>query len=128
MNAPTLYFLNITESYLGGFEIWEQHKCQEKGCFKTEPELVDFKETEDEVRAFIADFENKLLEGKLEDVEWNFKSRLPVIDIEEMNDDFCGTYTDYPEMILAMAELSCLKPYRVIQDGRLKCYTFEVVE
>ena len=50
------------------------------------------------------------------------------INIEDITDDFCGTYSDYPEMVLAMAELSGLKPYRVIKDGRLKCFTFEVVE
>ena len=57
------------------------------------------------------------------------RTTLPKINAKEVTDDFCGTYSDYPELILAMAELSGLKAYEVIDDnGRLLRFTFEVVE
>ena len=57
------------------------------------------------------------------------KFRLPEINEADVTDDFCGTYSDYPEMVLAMCELSNLKAYRVMSDdGRLLYFTFEVVE
>ena len=55
--------------------------------------------------------------------------RLPEINEKDVTDDFCGTYSDYPEMVQAMCELSNLKAYRVMSDeGRLLRFTFEVVE
>ena len=54
---------------------------------------------------------------------------LPEINVKEVTDDFCGTYKDLNEMVIAMAELSNLKPYKVMSDdGKLLRYTFEVVE
>ena len=54
---------------------------------------------------------------------------LPNIHESEITDDFCGAYSDYPEMILAMCELSGLKAYGVVDDdGKLLRFTFEVVE
>ena len=45
MQAPTLYFLNAVETITGHFEIWETHCGQEKGCFETDPQLVEFVRT-----------------------------------------------------------------------------------
>ena len=54
---------------------------------------------------------------------------LPKINVKEVTDDFCGTYSDYPELILAMAELSGLKAYEVRSDDDcLLNFTFKVVE
>ena len=54
---------------------------------------------------------------------------LPTIHKDKVTDDFCGAYSDYPEMILAMCELSGLKAYGVVDDdGKLLRFTFEVVE
>ena len=130
MNAPTLYFLKVTERSTGGYEIWESHRCQEKGCVNTEPQFVDFVNTKPEVQAIIDDWRlNPPLSGVLEDVDWEELPHLPDINVKDVTDDFCGTYSDITEMVLAMAELSNLKPYRVMSDeGKLLRYTFEVVE
>ena len=130
MNAPTLYFLKVTERISGGYEIWESHCGQEKGCVVTDPQFVDFVQTKSEVQAIIDDWKvNPPLNGVLDDVDWEEQPKLPVIYEDDVTDEFCGTYSDYPEMILAMAELSGLKAYRVISDdGRFLRYTFEVVE
>ena len=54
---------------------------------------------------------------------------LPRIHKDKINDNFCGTYSDYPEMIEAICELSGLKAYGVVDDdGKLLSFTFEVVE
>ena len=54
---------------------------------------------------------------------------LPEINVNEVTDDFCGDYSDYPELILAICELSGIKPYKVVDDnGKLLRFTFEVVE
>lgn len=130
MNAPTLYFLQVTERITGGYEIWESHCGQEHGCVSTQPEFVDFVQTKSEVQAIIDDWRvNPPLNGVLEDVDWKELPRLPDINQEDITDDFCGRYSDYPELVLSMAELSGLKAYRVVtDDNRFLGFTFEVVE
>lgn len=130
MQAPTLYFLTVTERVTGGYEIWEHHCCQERGCVSTQEELVDFVQTKQEVQAIIDDWRvNPPVGGVLEDVDWNELPKLPEIHVDDVTDNFCGNYTDYPEMILAMCELSGLKAYRIVDDnGGLKSFSFEVVE
>ena len=130
MLAPTLYFLKVTERVTGGYEIWESHCGQERGCVSTDPEFVDFVHTKKEALAIINDWEiNPPCGGVVEDVDWEERPHLPDIHESDISDDFCGTYSDLTEMILAMAELSNLKPYRVVaDDGRILRYTFEVVE
>ena len=130
MTAPTLYFLKVTERINGHYEIWEQHMCQERGCVKTEPEFIELAKTKTEVKAIIDDWRiNPPLNGVLAEVEWEELPKLPAIDDTDVTNDFCGEYSDLTELCLAMAELSNLKPYRVMSDdGRLLHYTFEVVE
>ena len=127
MNSKTLYSLIITERINGGYEVWETHTCQKKGCIQTQPALIDFVKTKEEVQSIIDDWRiNPPLNGILSNVEWEEQPKLPTIHEEDITDD-CGVYTDYPEMILAMCELSGLKAYRVIDDnGKLKHFTFEV--
>ena len=129
MVAPTLYFLKVTERLTGGYEIWEHHTGQEQGCVSTDPEFVDFVDTKEEVQAIIDDWKtNPPCGGVLDDVDWDEIPQLPEIDIENVNDNFCGEFSDYPEMILAMCELSGLKAYRVMKDNHLRYFSFEVVE
>jgi hypothetical protein len=129
MNAPTLYFLTVTERLTGGYEIWEQHTGQCKGCVTTQPEFVDFVQTKPEVQAIIDDWRiNPPANGVLDSVDWNELPRLPDKHIDDIKDN-CGEYSAYPEMVLAMCELSGLKAYRVVDDdGKLQYFTFEVVE
>lgn len=129
MQAPTLYFLKVTERITGGYEIWEHHTGQERGCVPTDPQFVDFVQTKEQVQAIIDDWKlNPPIDGVLDDVDWEELPKLPEVHEEDIEND-CGRYSDYPEMILAMAELSGLKPYNVVDDdGRLRYFTFEVVE
>jgi hypothetical protein len=54
---------------------------------------------------------------------------LPRIHKDKVNNNFCGTYSDYPELIEAICELSGIKAYGVTDDnGKLLNFTFEVVE
>jgi hypothetical protein len=126
--SPTLYILDVTERRTGGYEIWESHCGQEKGCISTEPEFVDFVQTKEEVQGIIDDWKiNPPIDGVLDMVNWEEQPRLPEKNIKEVTDKFCGRYSDYPEMIIAMCELSGLKAYRVVaDDGSLRYFSFEV--
>jgi hypothetical protein len=131
MSSPTLYFLTVEERW--GAEgtlyfISEQHMCQERGCVKTEPEHLTICFSEHSTKEYIKCFESDLIEGVVEGVEW-FK--LPVIpritDVLEV--DAHGVYSNLTEMVLAICELSQLKPYEIVrEDGQFAGYTFEVVE
>lgn len=55
MIAPTLYYLIIELNPSNTYEIWEQHKGQEKGCFMTCKEFVDFV-PKDELDKFITEY------------------------------------------------------------------------
>lgn len=126
--APTLYFLDIKQTYRG-YEIWETHCGQEQGCVSTQPEFVDFVHTKSEVQAIVDDWRvNPPCGGKLDDVNWDELPTLPEINKDDLKNP-CGRYSDYPEMVLAICELSGIKAYRVVDDeGRLQYFTFEVVE
>lgn len=130
MTAPTLYFLTVTERLTGGFEIWEHHTGQCKGCVPTDPQFVDFVRTEEEALTIVNDWElNPPLNGVVEDVDWEKRPSLPDIHQDDVTEDFCGTYSDMVEMVLSICELSNIKAYRVIDDdGKVLHYTFEVVE
>lgn len=132
MNAPTLYFLKVTQRVNGGYEIWETHCGQEPGCVSTQPEFVDFVETKSEVKAIIDDWTvNPPLNGVLEDVDWNELPELPELNKSDFNDiRYHGEYYNLTDLVLAIAELSGIKPYRIVddKDGRFSGYTFEVVE
>ena len=133
--APTLYFLRIHEVHVPSregevnYEVWEQHMCQEPGCFKSQPQLVSFCFKKEEVEALIEDWKiNPPLAGKLEDVEWEHIETIPQIeDITSV--EAHGVYHNLTELVLAISELSSLKPYKVVNEfGDFAGYTFEVVE
>ena len=130
--APTLFFLKVTQRRDGGYEIWEHHTGQEKGCFPTEPEFVDFVYTKEEAKAIVDDWRiNPPLNGVLEDVDWDELPELPELDKSDFNDiRYHGEYSDLVDLVLAMSELSGLKPYRIVDDhdGSFRGYTFEVIE
>ena len=128
MNLPTIYFLTV-EDCTEEWAIFETHQCQEKGCFRTEPRLIGWFETKEEALNCARNW--KPLEGIVQSIEviCDDLPTLPEINASNVTDDFCGTYSDYPEMILAMAELSGMKAYKVVDDnGRILSFTFEVVE
>ena len=135
MNAPTLYFLRITERHSPSkegevnYEVWEQHMCQEKGCFKTQPEVVAFCFRKSEVEELIEDWKvNPPLNGELADVEWEHLPMIP--ELEDVTSiDAHGVYHNLTELALTMAELGGLKPYKLVNEfGDFAGYTFEVVE
>ena len=132
MNAPTLFVLTVTQRRNGGYEIWESHCGQCKGCVSTDPEFVDFVNTKQEAKAIVDDWRvNPPVGGILEDVDWNELPELPELDNSDFNDiRYNGEYYDLVDLVLAISELSGIKPYRVVDDtdGRFLKYTFEVVE
>ena len=68
MNLPTLYFLTV-EDCGDEWAIFEQHMCQEKGCFKTDEQLVGWFETKEEAIECAETYESKLIEGVVDSIE-----------------------------------------------------------
>ena len=132
MSAPTLYFLEVKEHWsVNGtiFIISEQHMCQEKGCIKTEPEHLSICFSEEDAQNYIDEVEANLLEGIVDGVTWIKLPVIPRIESATDLDSNCGVYHNLTEMVLAICELSNLKPYEIVRpDGVFAGYTFEVVE
>jgi hypothetical protein len=102
--------------------------CQEIGCVKTEPEHLDILFSMEQVDEFIEDFEKNLLNGVLEGIDWIKLPEIPRIQ-NSTDVDSHGIYHNLTEMVLAICELSGLKPYEIVhEDGQFAGYTFEVVE
>ena len=69
MSLPTLYFLTV-KLCNDEWAIFEEHCCQERGCFKTNPKLIGWFETKTEALHCCADYEDKhLIEGKVISIE-----------------------------------------------------------
>jgi len=65
---PTLYYLIFKDNGLGDYDVYEQHTCQEKGCFKTNEEYITVC-LPGKIEKFIEDFQDNLVEGKVDGVE-----------------------------------------------------------
>lgn len=131
MSAPTLYFLEV-RNVEHGYEIWETHTGQCKGCVPTDPEFVSFHTRKTDVENEIHRWRvNPPLGARLEDVDWDEQPSIP--EVQSVSDvpvdNRCGVYYDLIELVLAMGELSNLKPYKIIrEDGTFAGYTMELVE
>lgn len=67
--SPTLYFLTVKECG-DEWAVFEQHCCQEPGCFKTDEALVGWFETKEEALICCAEYETqRLIEGKVVSIE-----------------------------------------------------------
>lgn len=66
---PTLYKLIFKKNNVGDFDVYEQHRCQDKGCFWTDPEYVGETCVKGHIDEFVNDYENKLIEGIVDEVE-----------------------------------------------------------
>lgn len=69
--SPTLYFLRLEFNHrVNGYEAWEQHCGQEKGCFMTQQEFITVVPRAD-LDKFISDYADTCARfgDKLEKVE-----------------------------------------------------------
>ena len=64
MSLPTIFYLTFKANCCGEYDVFEAHKCQEKGCLWTSDEFVNTclpgKEAE-----FVEEYNKKLVEGKV---------------------------------------------------------------
>jgi len=68
MNLPTLYFLTV-QKCPNDWALYEQHQCQEKGCFKTDKQLVGWFETKIAALYAAENYHERLIEGVVESIE-----------------------------------------------------------
>ena len=67
--APTIYRLIFRKNNCDEFDVYEQHKCQEPGCFWTDEEYTGNTCTPGHIDEFINEYENNLLNGIIDEVE-----------------------------------------------------------
>ena len=134
MTLPTLYFLTV-KWYRYTYEIYEQHQCQEKGCFKTDEELIhtvdirsgNIRKAQDEVSKFIEDFKKDHVHVHVEWLEPHFQNyeQITVIKVPEADATLYGA----EEMIETLAQLGGFKVTKYLDDeGYFLGYAMEVAE
>ena len=67
--APTIYRLIFRKNNCDEFDVYEQHKCQEPGCFWTDPEYTGNTCLPGHIDEFITAYGNNLIEGIVDEVE-----------------------------------------------------------
>lgn len=67
MSAPTLYRLLFKRNPHGDYDVYEQHRCQQKGCFWTDEQYITTCLI-GKVDEFITEYETNLIEGEVDEV------------------------------------------------------------
>lgn len=67
----TVYYLTVCPTE-NGYTVYESHKGQCKGCFETEPEIVNYADNKEEVNEIINNFKKVVSDfgNILDGVEW----------------------------------------------------------
>ena len=68
MQAPTLYRLLFKRNCCNEYDVSEQHRCQDKGCFWTDEQFIDTCIPGNEAK-FVEEYNNNLIEGIVDEVE-----------------------------------------------------------
>ena len=68
MTSPTLYRLIFKNNDLGDYDVYEQHRCQERGCVWTDEEYTGNTCTPGHIDEFINEYQDNLLEGIIDEV------------------------------------------------------------
>lgn len=64
MSSPTQYYLIFKDNNLGDYDVYEAHRCQEKGCLWTSDQYVTTCIPGNEAK-FVEEYNNNLIEGKV---------------------------------------------------------------
>ena len=62
MSLPTQYYLTFKPNNCGEYDVYESHRCQEKGCFWTTEQPVTTCIPGNEAK-FVKDYNKNLIEG-----------------------------------------------------------------
>ena len=68
MSAPTLHKLIFKRNSCGDYDVYESHRCQEKGCFWTDEEYLTVC-LPDHIDEFVEEYNDNLLEGTVDEVD-----------------------------------------------------------
>lgn len=66
--TPTLYRLIFKKNTIGEYDVYEQHRCQEKGCFWTDEQYTGNVISPGHIDEFVDEYEDNLLEGLVDEV------------------------------------------------------------
>lgn len=64
MSSPTQYYLTFKDNHLGDYDVYESHRCQEKGCLWTSDQYITTCIPGNEAK-FVEEYNNNLIEGKV---------------------------------------------------------------
>lgn len=64
--SPTLYHLIFRANNCGEYDVYEQHRCQEKGCFWTDEEYTGNTCIPGDETKFVEEYNNNLIEGQVD--------------------------------------------------------------
>ena len=65
--SPTLYRLIFKKNSIGDYDVYQQHRCQELGCFWTDEEYLSTC-TPGHIDEYVEDYKKELLEGEVYEV------------------------------------------------------------
>ena len=65
MSSPTQYYLTFKANNCGEYDVYESHRCTEKGCFWTDEQYVGDTCIPGNEAKFVEDYNNNLIEGKV---------------------------------------------------------------
>ena len=65
--SPTLYRLIFKKNNCGDYDVYQQHRCQELGCFWTDEKYLSTC-TPGHIDEYVEDYEKELLEGEVYEV------------------------------------------------------------
>ena len=65
MTSPTQYYLTFKANNCGEYDVYESHRCQEKGCLWTTDQYVGETCIPGKESKFVEEYNKKLVEGKV---------------------------------------------------------------
>ena len=68
MSSPTLYKLIFKRNCCDDYDVYEQHRCQELGCFWTDEKYITVC-LQGHIDEFVEEYNNNLLEGTVDEVD-----------------------------------------------------------
>ena len=68
-SSPTIYKLIFKKNIIGEYDVYEQHRCQEPGCFWTDEQYTGNTCIPGHIEDFVSEYENNLIEGIVAEIE-----------------------------------------------------------
>ena len=78
MSSPTEYYLTFKDNGCGDYDVYESHRCPEKGCLWTTEQYVGETCIPGKEAEFVQDYNKNLIEGKV--VGYEIETYIEVVE------------------------------------------------